>query len=419
MKEHDLERQAAEELRAAGFVVRQEIPAGGAGNRGLRADIIAWAPADNGELAPELVVEVKRIADSEVAKAAAMIPFYLPVFGARRGYVYNGKWHAVGDDGETVTATQCPQTERRVDQARAPFALVRDLVWEALDRARGTMTPEEGWRTLLGVLAGKTSEAPFVDPLLLRLATQPQNGPAIADALESALSRLNNSFVTPKSLDAAIARLLLPASDWKLIADPFCGYGSALRAVHEELGTGHSHIKLFGGELNAPVAEDARKLLALANVDATVVAGDSFSDLPARDADGVITNPPLGLRLSEPKPLASGGMTRDGTVLAIDTVLSTLKDGGRAVLLVAPAFLSAGTAASYRAELATRYRVVSVIEIGARVFQASAIHPVLLVLEKSKPTPTLVARLEGDWVAQLSRDGEFLKTYLAHLGGRR
>jgi hypothetical protein len=54
------------------------------------------------------------------------LAFYLPVIGAMRGYVFNGKWYLLAGDGESLTVVNCPQPELRREDARARLKLVEE-----------------------------------------------------------------------------------------------------------------------------------------------------------------------------------------------------------------------------------------------------------------------------------------------------
>ena len=420
MNELALEQQAATELEAAGYIVQRDVHSNTIGQRAVQVDLVAWAAAENGELGPELIVEVKRIPDSDVRNAAAMLPYYLPLIGAKRAYVFNGKWHLLSDDYRSLAMVDCPKPGQTAREARAPVKLVAELVWKSMDQMRGSgLRPEESWQVLLDALASGANASSRLDPQLAELAALKQNGPIVVEALLGALGSLSGCFHTPRELQQALVRLLAPQEGW-LVADPFCGLGTLLAAVHREMTARGTSCKLVGGELNQQAATTAEKLLRLAQVDATVTIGDSLDQMPATGLNGIITNPPFGLKLPEPRPLTHGTTTRDGTLLVVDKVLAALTDEGRAVLVLPTGFLFAGGATeAFRKELAAHARVVSIIEIGAPVFQDTGVRVVVLVIEKAAPTDTLVARLEGDWQAQLSEDGEFMKAYRQHLGAVR
>src|SRR5690606_34917809 len=146
--------------------------------------------------------------------------FYLPVIGAKRAYVYNGKWHLLAEDGESLTLVGCPQPEQQGSNARAPLKLVEELVRKSLGRARGAgRSFEDSWQTMLDSIVEGSSAAAFMESQLSELSMQPQNGPAVAEAMIASLDRLPSSFTTPRALQTALVRLLTPQNDW-LIADP-------------------------------------------------------------------------------------------------------------------------------------------------------------------------------------------------------
>jgi hypothetical protein len=423
MPERRLGHQAASELEAAGFVIQHAVRAETIGRRTVLIDIVAWSGSADGELEPELAVEVKRRGSGDHLAAAAMqLGYYLPLVGASRAYVFDGTWHLVSSDFETTTPVECPHPTRGTARARAPLRLLEPLLWSSFHAMHGAgRTTEASWQFLLDNFTSSGGESPL-DARLLRIAGAPQNGPRLAEALVRILQRFETSasgigqYFTPTPLNEALARLLAPQSGW-IVADPFCGLGGALIAVNEEGRRRGLDFTLVGADLVPHIAEDARKLFLLAGVKATIQTGDSLLQMPTTVVDGVVTVPPIGLKLHESRSVLLGGTTRDLTILAIDKILASLSEGGRAVVLMLPALLFAGGATEeFRRRLAEKARVVTVIELPPRLLPGTAIPCAIVVLEKAAPTDTLVARLEGDWQSQLSDEGEFMKAYRQHLG---
>ena len=133
-------------------------------------------------------------------------------------------------------------------------------------------------------------------------------------------------------------------------------------------------------------------------------------------ADGIISLLPLNVRLNERVPLTRGGDTGELDIAILDRVTQWLRPGGRAVLAVTPRLLFAESAAPVRAQLGEAARVVAVIELPNGVLNTTNIAIGILVIERSLPTSTLVARLRSDWFSQIS-DGDFFRAYEQHHRG--
>lgn len=415
-----LENEAVRQLEAVGFLVQRQVRQKTVGKLEAVIDIVAWAGTPDGELAPELIVEVKSVRnDAERAVAARQLGYYVPLVDAARAYIFDGAWHVVSDDFASTFPADCPRPAAPTSDAVAPWSMLSQLIWSEFDKLRGSLTVDAIWKTILQRLSDPASDV--LDAGLFKLATNPTNRARIADVLVSSLDRLDRrsgtaQHFTPPALAAALVRLLAPEPGC-VVADPFCGLGRLLAAVHTATA---GKCQLIGTDINAEVAESARKLLALAGISAEIRAGDSLGTTSEWIADHVVSNPPMGVRLEKPGQLEAGMViTRDGTLVAVDRALAGLRDGGRAVFLVPPGMLFGdGATEEFRAALLGSVRVVSIIELPPQLLPSTAIRCAVLVLEKAKPTETLVARLEGDWELQLSDNGDFMRDYRAHLEAR-
>jgi len=424
LKEQDrFRQQAVSELQNAGFIVQNDVRAKTIGTRQILIDVVAWAPTDDGRLVPDVLVEIKSLAGEDYRlEAATHLQFYVSFIGAKRAFVFDGTWHSVSEDFASTRPATCPRPLVGHRDARAPESLVEDFLERTMNRIRRTGRSEDGWQIIIDALTSKSEQLPELDPSLQQLARLPKSRAVVADVLtqmmQEDLARRGPTYgnPVPVGLREALVRLLAPQQGWTVL-DPFCGLGTLLTAVQADASGKARESILLGCERSPTVAANARKLLQLAGVNATVHEIDSLLETPPAGANGIITIPPFGVRLPEPHPLSTGGTTREGGILAVDKIGGALADGGRAVVVVLPAFVFAGgPAANFRKALANTLRVVSVIEIATPVFSHTAVHPIILVLEKNRTTDTLVARLEGDWEHQLAEDGDFLKAYRRHAG---
>jgi type I restriction-modification system DNA methylase subunit len=119
--------------------------------------------------------------------------------------------------------------------------------------------------------------------------------------------------------------------------------------------------------------------------------------------------------------MESAASCADADLVAIERAARALRPGGRAVIVVAPGVLfREGTAERVRKWVSEQVRVVAVIGLPHGLFgSATSIAAALLVLERSDPTETLVARLGDDWAEQLRDSGHFFGDYRRHLLGIR
>ena len=127
MSRRNLEHEAATALEAAGFFVERQAHRNARNDqryRELIADITAWGGDDAGELAPEVVVEVKaklpRALDRELAQLSRMAT----VARARRAFVFDGSWREADASFTKLETAQCPEPARPVSRARVSSSVL-------------------------------------------------------------------------------------------------------------------------------------------------------------------------------------------------------------------------------------------------------------------------------------------------------
>lgn len=417
-----LEPEAAQQLRALGYVVRACVEANTLGRRKAHIDLVALAPNEQRELKPVFIVEVKAPRPSEYLQSAlAQLQFYAPLLDVEAAYIFDGEWYRASSDFTSYTKAAPPAVSSNLEETVASPSLLSRLVEEAFDLNRDSLPVQETWGNLLAVFVGEEPRRETkVPPELLKLAAHPQNRAMIAAELAELLQKLGpmgGELSTTPKLNAAMARLLDAKDAWTVV-DPFAGLGGTLRAVTLEGRTRGVSFHLKGAEINQGVSEQAGRLFSMLGIGVDIVSRNSLKEPAVELADGVVSAPPLGLRLMEPYALSSGELTRDGNLAIVDRCYSLLRSGGRAVLLLSPAFLfAAGQVQHFRQYLQEHARVSAIVELPPRLLANTAIKTTLLVLEKKAPGRTLIARLEDDWEAQLEEGGEFLKAYRVHLEG--
>jgi SAM-dependent methyltransferase len=416
--DRSLDERAAAELRQAGFPVVQtqvRLDRGGSPHS-MRADVVAWDVDDDGELVPRILVEVKQQArQRRSATTLQQAAGYANVLGTRETFLYDEQgWHAVSPSFDTLTKATVPVVWTSGPPNHWPEKLVEQAVvralWSHADsfRREGRLSEQAVMRRFLEHAASDASLTPV-------LASQAGRSAVLRALLRDGLPRFteNGLITTPWALAVAMSRLAAPLSGARIL-DPFCGFGTCLFALAEEMAAG----SLVGIERNPEIAQVARQLALLGGLeDVTIQNADSFNMIPHQLADCIVSHPPFGWKLSAPVELTAGGSTGEGDVAVLERVSHALAPGGRAVLLLPSGILFRGGAAErVRAWLQATVRVVSVISLPSGLFRpATSLPHVLVVLEKSQPTATLVARLGDDWESQLAEDGTFLKEYRRHV----
>src|SRR5690606_1408378 len=132
---------------------------------------------------------------------------------------------------------------------------------------------------------------------------------------------------------------------------------------------------------------------------------------PPGSADVVVAVPPMGLRMypHEAQPeLLNGQRAKDGDIAIVDSILRSLKPGGRAVILVSSSFTFRASGEDYRRFLAENFRVAALIGIESALRPLTNIPTVLMVIDQAPAGETFVAQLAGDWESQLGRGGAAL-----------
>jgi hypothetical protein len=411
MSERSLEQVAADQMQRAGFFVERDGGPSGTRKKGanaIAADLTAWATDEGGELAPEVVVEVKAKLRGPIDNALAQLSRVAAVLGARRAFFFDGRWHEADPTFTRLQVTECPSPQVPAVEARVPRRLLERELWALRDRERhrGRETRGADWAELVLHVAAAEAEAP-----LSRLCRSPRSRLSLARTLAESVGE----FVVPELLVDAMVRLLAPADNC-VVLDPVCRLGGTLWGV----GEAYPGAVLQGWWPDEPAVGVASDLGRFCNLRAEFSC-TSFEEILARDAsvDAAIGVLPFGVKLPHGVALKGGAMTMEFDVALLDRIGEWLRPGGRAVMAVSPSvlFSASAPAAELRARLAADLRVVAVIELPSGVLRGNAVRLGVVVLERRPPTETLVARLQADWASQLSPTGEFYGVYRRHLDG--
>jgi type I restriction enzyme M protein len=214
---------------------------------------------------------------------------------------------------------------------------------------------------------------------------------------------------TPSDLSLLLAELLNPAPRCT-IYDPACGTAGLLNAAYlvatqtdEEEGA----IELFGQEINPETAALAKINTTLHTAPAaSIETGNTLLDpkfvdgSEVRKFDYVVASLPIGLRLdsstverlqndpferfSRAVPHSRRAPHHQGDLFFIDHVVESLKDGGRAVIVVSPNVLAGSVGASTRQDLVNSDLIEAVINLPSNLLLNTRIPITVVVLNNAK-----------------------------------
>ena len=415
-KESALQDEAARQLRSAGFMVGTDVALRSLENR--RVDLVGWQADHSGRLRAAVIVEVKAPIPSKGASALSQLATFANSFGAASAYLFDGSWHLANDTFTELTLAPPPEPGLGGDVQAGSELQTREAFGRGLRELAGHLRAEQSSvsaETLLGkigtALDGKgTSGAALLDDLVRSVPAEVLLSELRA-AIEPLVDSRQGGATTPRSLADAMARLASPQTGNE-VEDPFCGLGNCLWSAHAI----EQSIGLRGTDIDENKVKTCDVLARLGRVSLRVDREDFFAT-ERTSAGLVVTDPPMGVRLPVPWRLSNGDQTTDTDVAILDRLVARLPEGGRLVQVVPPKILFAdGAARKLRDRLASSVRVVAIVELPPKVFSWAAIRCAVLVIEKTPPARTLVARLGDDWPEQLSVDGAFYKEYRSHLG---
>jgi hypothetical protein len=419
--ENELQREAAEQLRAGGFVVATDVSL--PSSKPSKADVVAWVTGRNGRLVSALLVEVKRpAAPSGLEGALSQLATYANTLGTAHAYVFDGTWYRANETFTRLVESPVPRLSAFEGEGSA------DETHEAFGRALSGLTAslrEQGKQADLNELLqhvsaaigpGGKSGVSLLDDLVHRLP-----GGTVLEELRLAVERIgagrrSELAPTPHALSDALAALASP-QDGATVEDPFAGFGNCLWSVDAYARARGFSVRLLGREVVPERLQMARTLARIGGIHAELEARDFF-DSHDPLAPIVVAEPPIGMRGSQRRPLSFGAETTDTDVAILDAMVHRLPAGGRLVQVIPPKLLfGQGAAKQLRDHLVRTSRVVSIIELPPKVLGWTAIRCAVVVIEKRPSTATLMARLGDDWAQQLAPGGAFLAEYTKMLEG--
>ena len=211
------------------------------------------------------------------------------------------------------------------------------------------------------------------------------------------LRKARGAFFTPQALcDFVTAWAIRSPQDQVL--EPSCGEAAfLLSAGHRLHALGSGKPALAGAELHRASAEQARRHLASAGLEARITTGDFFETEPKPRFDAVVGNPPYvryqdfsgaSRAASQAAALRAGvRLTHLASSWAAFTIHSALfvRPGGRLGLVIPAELLSVNYAAAVREYLMTRFGRVQLVLFKERVFPDVQEEVVLLMAEGAGP----------------------------------
>jgi methylase of polypeptide subunit release factors len=191
------------------------------------------------------------------------------------------------------------------------------------------------------------------------------------------------------------------------VFDPACGAGAFLVRAADRLAALGGGGRLLGLELDPAAAALSRE--ALASHPAEVRCADAFAPGELGPVDALVANPPyLELRragdavrrsaiaaaVERAWPGLSLGGRADVYASMLACAAAALDEGGRLGVVTSRAWLDAAYGEALQRFLATRFRLLAVVEPRAEAwFADAAVNPVILLAERARPERGAAVRL--------------------------
>lgn len=203
---------------------------------------------------------------------------------------------------------------------------------------------------------------------------------------------------TPPQLTDLIVTLASPVVG-ETFYDPFCGMGGFLASIAKKVAepcvsSGKESTKetrISGMDIRPSVALIATARVILSGFESPqICVGDSQEVVSSRILDSnvtcVISNPPFGGKRTKRFEGALGVPTKGIEILAIQHIVASLAQGGRALIIVPENFLFASSGLPLRKLLLSDYCVEAVIAVPRGAFSRyTSIKTNILVVSKQSP----------------------------------
>lgn len=207
-------------------------------------------------------------------------------------------------------------------------------------------------------------------------------------------------YFTPRGLVQAITQLVDPHSD-EVVWDPACGTGGFLLAAFNHVKATQPPVTVLEqfkqqglhGQDNTPlVVTIASMNLFLHGFEgqySPISLGDSLLELPELKADVVLANPPYGVRAQDAIVIERADFiskTKNNQLNFLQHIMSLLKTGGRAAVIVPEGVLFDPKGTEIRRSLLTQFNLHTVLILPKGVFYSPNIKTYVLFFTKGEPT---------------------------------
>ena len=207
-------------------------------------------------------------------------------------------------------------------------------------------------------------------------------------------------YFTPRPLIKAMVDCIRPRID-ETVCDPACGTGGFLLAAFDYMKN-QSHDKakrdflrneaLSGTDNTALVVTLASMNLYLHGVGtdrSPIVCADSLEKQPERLVDVILANPPFGTR-----PAGSVEIQRDDFITEtknnqlnfLQHIMVSLRNGGRAAVVLPDNVLFEGSGETIRRKLLTDFNLHTILRLPTGIFYAQGVKANALFFTKGEPT---------------------------------
>lgn len=220
------------------------------------------------------------------------------------------------------------------------------------------------------------------------LVTEPSDAADLEQTLDDLVNRAGSQDMVARthSVVRSLAAAVLDVEAGSTVLDPACGSGSfLLQIANERPGT-----RRIGVEVND-------HQLVLAAISAVITGtplelhhGNSMESDPVRGlvADRVFIDPPLGIRIRDPKTIQGdmrwrfGVPTVDYDFAWVQHGIAHLAEDGRAVVVLPPSTLFSGQGRQIRAALLRSAAIEAVITLPKGLYPGTSIAPTLWLLDQ-------------------------------------
>lgn len=231
------------------------------------------------------------------------------------------------------------------------------------------------------------------------LVTAPSDAADLEQTLDDLVNRSGSQDMLARThpVVRSLAEAVLDVEAGSTVLDPACGSGSVLLQVADE----HPGTRRIGVEVN-------EHQLFLAAISAVITGkplelhrGNSMESDPVAGlmADRVFIDPPLGVRIRDPKTLQGdmrwrfGVPTVDYDFAWVQHALAHLEEDGKAVVVLPPSALFSGQGRQIRAALLRSAAVEAVITLPKGLYPGTGIAPTFWLL--GTPSARTGAAVEG------------------------